>query len=376
LALVAVIPATLVLATPATAIAAAGSTGGHGGPVPHVVRLNAPQRGHYVSTSVLRLLQAPGRPGAVVHSYESSNWSGLALTGTGIQGASGQWTVPAVTRSTTPEYSASWVGVDGFGNDDLIQTGTEQDSDGLYSAWWEILPAYSVTILAPDGANESVRPGDKMWGSVLQISAKQWSIFLDDTTQKWQFKQSVRYAGPGTSAEWIEEAPTVGAQQSAPPNFGTVHFSGTLLYSNVGNRLGWHTTTMNSTNEITMVTSGGAVRATPSAPSAASANGQSFSDTYVTAPGIPTSLKATAAVKSVHLSWTMPASNGGTPIAGYYVRQYLSGVLQKTLYVTGTSTTITGLAARGSYSFAAASHSSDNYSSGYSAQTARVLPAA
>ena len=48
-----------------------------------------------------------------------------------------------------PTYSSAWIGVDGFNDNDLIQTGTEQDyySGGAhYDAWWEILPAAETEI--------------------------------------------------------------------------------------------------------------------------------------------------------------------------------------------------------------------------------------
>lgn len=71
--------------------------------------------------------------------WESSNWSGYAETSSSpYTSVSGQWTVPTVTGPNN-SYSAAWVGIDGFNDDYLIQTGTEQDyssGSGQYSAWW------------------------------------------------------------------------------------------------------------------------------------------------------------------------------------------------------------------------------------------------
>ena len=78
-------------------------------------------------------------------------------------------------------------------------------------------------------------------------------------------------------------------------------------------------------------------------------------------------------MKSVHLSWKPPANTGGTATAGYFLRQYQSGVLKRTVYVTTASTTITGLVAGGSYTFAVAAHSAGNYTSVYSAKTPKVI---
>ena len=59
--------------------------------------------------------------------------------------------MPAVAATPTATYSATWVGVDGYSNSSLIQTGTEQDyycGAAHYSAWWEILPA-AETVISP-----------------------------------------------------------------------------------------------------------------------------------------------------------------------------------------------------------------------------------
>lgn len=73
--------------------------------------------------------------------WSSSNWSGYAETSSSpYTGVSGTWTVPTVSCSGGgSSYSAAWLGIDGFNNDSLIQTGTEQDCNGSsasYSAWW------------------------------------------------------------------------------------------------------------------------------------------------------------------------------------------------------------------------------------------------
>ncbi len=177
-------------------------------------------------------------------TWASSNWSGYAETGT-FTSITGSWTVPTVTSgaatpsqagvglggrgssrsSTSAWYSATWLGVDGYNNSDLIQTGTEQDYyDGSahYSAWWEILPAAETSI------SHSVSPGDSMTATIVKTSTEvtvgsggrrgrttteyDWQITLKDVTQGWSFTTTQAYSGPGTSAEWIVEAPEVNGQ--------------------------------------------------------------------------------------------------------------------------------------------------------------------
>ena len=102
---------------------------------------------------------------AKVNANQSSNWFGYNQ-GTLEQGSklfnsiTGDWTVPAATQHTAgqAESSSDWIGIGGgcvdagctVTDNTLIQTGTEQDVDATgapsYSAWWELVPAPSMTI--------------------------------------------------------------------------------------------------------------------------------------------------------------------------------------------------------------------------------------
>lgn len=205
---------------------------------------------------------------SAVTGWESYNWSGYVVPRLGVTSASSTWKVPAVVASSTAKYSATWVGVDGFTNGDLIQTGTSQDTVGgktSYYAWWEILPAAETEI-----TTMKVAPGNNMVATVKKISSGRWEIVLADTTTGNTFSKVAGYNGPGSSAEWIEEAPTVGAGQSALADFGTVAFSGVTV-----NGASVH---LLITGSGTMVSATGAVLAKASAPAS---TGNTFSDTYV-----------------------------------------------------------------------------------------------
>jgi hypothetical protein len=86
---------------------------------------------------------AGARPGSgpvtAQPGWASTNWSGYAVTSSSpYRAATATWNVPSVS-GPNGSYSASWVGIDGFNNNSLIQTGTEQDfsgGSGHYSAWW------------------------------------------------------------------------------------------------------------------------------------------------------------------------------------------------------------------------------------------------
>ena len=319
------------------------------------------------------------RLGRLTDASESTNWSGLAGAGSDIEGAAGAWTVPAVEPSTAALYSCTWVGVDGLNNQTLIQTGTAQDTSNgstSYYAWIEMLPANELEITYQNGSPALVEPGDQMVAYVLETdpSDNDWTIYIQDVTQNWFYEGDFYYLTPGASAEWIEEAPTVNNEQSTPADFGTAYFSGTEIYGDFGSSgTAWYSTDMDASNEIEMTNEAGTtILAMPSAPSASSSSGQSFSDTYVTAPGTPTDLIATPGVDSVYLSWQSPTDDGGTPIVGYYVQEYLSGTYQQTIYVTPTSTPVMGLTPSDAYSFSVAALSAGNWTSPYSATTSPV----
>ncbi len=165
--------------------------------------------------------------GHVNLGWTSRNWSGYAITKTGITSVVGTWKVPTVltpakkAQQRKNAYSSSWVGIDGYAcskqtpqNCNLIQAGTEQDwqrgtrkhpGSGFYQAWWEILPAAETPI-----SSITVHPGDTMTVSITRDVSNYWTIEVTDTTTAQTFSTVQAYDGPATSAEWIQEAPTIG----------------------------------------------------------------------------------------------------------------------------------------------------------------------
>jgi hypothetical protein len=233
---------------------------------------------------------------------ESTNWSGYIETGPQFTGVSGRWIVPAVQPSQASEYSSGWIGIDGATNNSLIQTGTTQETSGgstTYFAWYEILPAASIPI-------GTVSPGDEMEASIFQDSPGTWTIAIADVTSGQSTSGEVSYSGPGASAEWIEEAPTINGQQSTLANFGTADFSdldaaGSNLSSGV-------------LTPVDMVDGGGNVVAYPGAIS-----NSSFTITYGSPPtpaptttAVSVNPTATAFGTAVDYSATV-TSAGGTP---------------------------------------------------------------
>ena len=195
-------------ATPAVTPTSAGIS------PPSLVGLAQTEPAHWVTPP------QPHTPGTR-ETVESHNWSGDVDFGPQFTGANAQWVVPAVQPSQPAQFSATWVGIDGASNNSLIQTGTAQETSGgstQYYAWYEILPANAIPLWF-------VAPGDHMVASVQQNSGTTWTISITDVTSPNTSTQQVQYTGPGSSAEWIEEAPTVNNQQSTLANFGTAQFT-------------------------------------------------------------------------------------------------------------------------------------------------------
>jgi hypothetical protein len=292
--------------------------------------------GHALSArAIARIGHVVGRrmqSGAITDATTSTNWSGLVQEGSGIEGAEAYWTVPSIQPSGLPLYSSTWVGVDGANNSSLIQTGTDQDTSGGYDAWWEIIPAASVVITGGDGNPAPVLPGDQMLGSVFEASAGTWTIYLQDLTEGWTFQQDVSYDGPGTSAEWIEEAPTISNSQSSLANFGSVGFIQTAIDGDFGTSgTTWYGTDMDASNEEDMVDSTGTILlAAPSAPTPDASVGQDFVDTYEdtqipppTPPTVRVSSPSNAYQLSTIIRVTYSATDPSSTIASYDVRYYV-----------------------------------------------------
>ena len=161
----------------------------------------------------------------VQHSY---NWSGYAQTGAAgaFHSVTAVWTVPTLT-TTYNGYSSTWVGIDGFNDGYLVQTGTEADVVNHrphYDAWWEVItpsnPAPEVVY-----GNFPVQPGDKITGSVVKGNGGKWTMKLVDARTGKTATHTAAFNGPGQSAEWIQEDTQVNGVISPAPDWQTVHFS-------------------------------------------------------------------------------------------------------------------------------------------------------
>ncbi len=148
-------------------------------------------------------------------SFESTNWSGYAVTGSNFTQVTGSWTVPAsaCTKGSAAAYAAFWIGIDGWTSNSVEQVGTDSDcSNGTpsYYAWYEFYPEPSYYA----GRLTNLKPGDIMSSSVTyNTSRAQFTATITDTTSGATFSTTfspTRQTGipARSSVEWIAEAPS------------------------------------------------------------------------------------------------------------------------------------------------------------------------
>jgi hypothetical protein len=161
----------------------------------------------------------------------SYNWSGYVAERGEYTAIAASWRVPDSSHPGTSAAiaaDATWVGIGGVSNRDLIQAGTQTlvDDEGntRYDAWYEVLPAASVPVPL------KVSPGDDVSVSLTLVKDNLWHIdFVNNTTNK-QYALDVPYRSTLSSAEWIEEMPSYAGGRTGHfiplSSFGSVTFKG------------------------------------------------------------------------------------------------------------------------------------------------------
>jgi len=164
----------------------------------------------------------------------SYNWSGSELiigSGDRFNAISGSWTVPHVYHAPGfpgTQYSSAWLGIDN--SQDILQVGTETDSDGSCYAWHEWYPESAIKI-----TKFPVHPGDVMLLLLCALSPTQAQVVMANKTSRLFI--SFGFSAPGiiklvgNSAEAIVERPSVFGVMAELPRYGEVFFDDTTAYS-------------------------------------------------------------------------------------------------------------------------------------------------
>jgi hypothetical protein len=239
-------------------------------------------------SAVTRAISAGIEPGGLAHlaspgaralaaggvrnaSVTSTNWSGYAAASGTYTSVSASWTQPTGTCTSSNQYAAFWVGLDGYSSSSVEQTGTLIECSGrtaLYTSWYEMYPANPVYF------SNTVSPGDHFTASVTYTGSNAFSLSIADTTKGWSHTVSASLAGAArSSAEVILEAPCCTSSGGILPlaDFHSASFTGsTANGAAIGNQ---------SPNEITMIDNSGRDKDTISSLS----GGENFSATWVRA---------------------------------------------------------------------------------------------
>jgi hypothetical protein len=68
--------------------------------------------------------------------------------------------------------------------------------------WYDIAPAAKTDIVL------TVHAGDSITVSIWQVSGTTWAVTLNDNTSGQHFSITETYSGPGTTADYVVQAPS------------------------------------------------------------------------------------------------------------------------------------------------------------------------
>jgi hypothetical protein len=154
---------------------------------------------------------------------ESYNWSGYAVTGSDFTSAKGSWKVTKADCAKTPNsYEVAWVGIDGYSDSTVEQTGTLTYCDGStaeYYAWYEFYPLEDIEVINDYKAT----PGDVIDASISFADGEFTLTITNETTGK-TFSKKGKQTAKRASAEWILEAPASSSGILPLADYGTISF--------------------------------------------------------------------------------------------------------------------------------------------------------
>jgi hypothetical protein len=169
----------------------------------------------------------------------------------GYESAFAEWTVPKVSCDFGEMAAASeWVGIDGFNESTVEQTGTESDcvlGQGTYGAWFELFGTPVNDGFAEDlPGNDHIHPGDRVSAQVVAGQGSggsgfpghgQYLFYMFNFTEGWSWQiiepvSALAPAPPNQTAEWIVEQPSCFWVCQALANYGHVSFTGMTVALN------------------------------------------------------------------------------------------------------------------------------------------------
>lgn len=182
---------------------------------------------------------------AALTQSSSENWSGYAATGTNgeFTSVTSSWVQPTLTcAAKSTNYSAYWVGLDGYSDNSVEQIGTEANcinGSPQYYTWYEMYPQNPSEVLTslPATVGNSFTatvtynpPVVTTHGRFRSTNPGSYTLTLTDNTTKASYSttQTSNRTFYRDSAEVIAEAPYSNGILPLS-DFGTLNFTGSKV---------------------------------------------------------------------------------------------------------------------------------------------------
>ncbi len=194
-------------------------------------------------------------------NVQSGNWSGYADTGSSFSKVTASWTEPSATCSSrTESLAAFWVGIDGYSSSSVEQDGTLIECyrrTAYQYTWWEMYPTNAIQVVG-----STLAAGDSITASVVRSGTSYTLAVTDSAHPANSFTTTQTCSNcANSSAEWIAEAPSGSSGVLPLAQFSTwTDANSTVTEGTTSGVISSFTD-----DEITMVNSGGAVKAQPGA---------------------------------------------------------------------------------------------------------------
>ena len=182
-------------------------------------------------------------PSLDVNTLGSYNWSGYLKLGSAKSYGKSSWnfvysdvTVPTARQANgkctgSADYASSWVGIDGWNSDDVLQDGIEFDAyckgstkATFYSAWFEWFPLSEVRI-----PTMPIAPGEEYFMEIWSTSSTVGHAYLVNVSKKKAvtivFEAPMGTTLVGNSAEWITERPGINGGLATLTNYDSQKYS-------------------------------------------------------------------------------------------------------------------------------------------------------
>ena len=326
--------------------------------------------GYIVTPFIGALAQTPVNVGNVTSTVVTGLTNGSAYTfrvaatntsGTGAQSAASL----AVTPATVPGAATAVTAVGG--NAQASVSWTAPASNG-----GSAITGYVVTPFIGAAAQTPVNVGNVTSTVVTGLANGTAYTFRVATTNALGTGAQSAASAPATPQPTVPAAPTavtaaggntqVAVAWTAPADNGGSAITGYVVTPFIGAApqtpvnvgIVTSTTVTGLTNGTAYTFRVAAVNAVGTGTQSAASNAAT-PQTPATVPGAPTGVTATAGAGSAQVSWTAPASNGGSPVTSYVVTPFIGAAPQTPLTVGNTtSTTVFGLTNGTAYTFTVA----------------------